>query len=67
LEKLLAALPIGDQSLFALRIAQRMEWSDIAAVPARNGQQVDPGTVAKRFSRLEERLSRMAKEQGLVD
>jgi RNA polymerase sigma-70 factor (ECF subfamily) len=67
LEKLLAMLPLEDQSLFALRIGQQLEWGAIAAVLARDGERVDAGTVAKRFSRLKERLSRMAREQGLVE
>ncbi len=66
LEKLVATLSVEDQSLFALRIGQGLEWSEIAAVITREGQPLDANSVAKRFSRLKERLSRMAKEQGLL-
>jgi RNA polymerase sigma-70 factor (ECF subfamily) len=67
LAKLVASLPLEDQSLFALRIAQGLAWAEIAAVLSRDGHSVDENTVAKRFSRLKERLSRMAKAQGLLD
>ena len=67
LMKLLATLTLEDQSLFALRIGQSLEWADLAAVMTRDGNPIDANTVAKRFSRLKERLSRMAKEQGLVE
>jgi RNA polymerase sigma-70 factor (ECF subfamily) len=67
LAKLVAALPAEDQSLFALRIGQSLPWADIAAVLSREGQPMDPDTVARRFSRLKERLSRMAKERGILE
>jgi RNA polymerase sigma-70 factor, ECF subfamily len=67
LEKLITVLPVEDQSLLALRIGQGLEWSEIAAVMTREGTPVNANTIAKRFSRLKERLSRMAREQGLVE
>lgn len=67
LEKLIAVLPVEDQSLLALRIGEGLEWSEISAIMTRKGTPVDANTIAKRFSRLKERLSRMAREQGLVE
>lgn len=67
LEALVATLAVDDQSLIALRIGQNLAWAEIAAVLSTEAQPLDENTVAKRFSRLKERLSRMASEQGLTE
>lgn len=67
LKSLVATLPVEDQSLFSLRITEELSWAEIAEVLAAGGAPVDPGTVAKRFSRLKERIQEMAAERGLLD
>lgn len=66
-ERLVATLPVEDQSLFALRVGQGLSWREIADVLAAGEQVVDAATLAKRFSRLKEHLGRLAREQGLLD
>ncbi len=67
LERIVATLPLEEQSLLALRVRQGLSWAEIAVVFATEGTPVDELTLAKRFSRLKARLSRLAKEQGLLD
>jgi RNA polymerase sigma-70 factor (ECF subfamily) len=66
-ERLVAALPVEDQSLFALRVGQGLSWREIAEVLATEGQVVETSTLAKRFSRLKEHLAQLAREQGVLD
>ncbi len=67
LEKLIGMLDMEEQLLIALRIGQRLEWSEIATVITRGGQPVDASTLAKRFSRLKTRLAEMAREHGIIE
>jgi RNA polymerase sigma-70 factor (ECF subfamily) len=66
-ERLVAALPVEDQSLFALRVGQGLSWREIAEVLATEEQLIDASALAKRFSRLKEHLGQLARDQGLLD
>jgi RNA polymerase sigma-70 factor, ECF subfamily len=66
-ERLVGALAVEDQSLFALRVGQGLSWREIAAVLATEEQVVEASALAKRFSRLKEHLARLAREQGLLE
>jgi RNA polymerase sigma-70 factor (ECF subfamily) len=65
--ELRAGLAPEEQSLLALRLDQGLEWSEVAAVLATDGQAPSPATLMKRFERLKERLGRLARERGLLD
>jgi len=67
LDKLRESLDVGEVSLLALRIDQRLSWAEIAEVLSRDGEPVEPAALMKRFERLKARLARMAKDQGLLD
>jgi RNA polymerase sigma-70 factor (ECF subfamily) len=63
-----AELTPEEQSLLALRLDQGLEWTEVAAVLAADGQ-AGPTVAAltKRFERLKERLGQLARERGLLD
>jgi len=65
--ELRAELTPDEQSLLALRLDQGLEWSEVAAVMAAEGQAPSPATLMKRFERLKERLGKLARERGLLD
>jgi RNA polymerase sigma-70 factor, ECF subfamily len=67
LEKLRGELSLEERSLLALRVDQRLSFTDIAAVFAAEGERVEPATLMKRFERLKDRLGKLAKERGLVE
>jgi RNA polymerase sigma-70 factor (ECF subfamily) len=67
LERLREALTLEERSLLELRIQQELSWPEIAAVLSRGGERVQPAALAKRFERMKERLSRLAKDEGLID
>ena len=67
LDRLRESLDVEDVSLLALRVDQKLSWTDIADVLAADGEPVEPAALMKRFERLKARLARMAKEQGLID
>ncbi len=67
LEALRRSLPVRDQSLLALRVDHRLSWEEIAEVLSSSGRPVSAATVCKRFERLKDRLTLMARQQGLVE
>jgi len=67
LAQLVQELPMQDQSLFALRIGEELSWEEIAGVLSERGERLEVNTLTKRFVRLKERLTRMAKDRGLLD
>ena len=67
LDKLRQSLTTEEQSLLVLRIDQGLPWNEIAEVLAEEGKPVEAATLTKRFERLKERLSRMARDQGLLE
>jgi RNA polymerase sigma-70 factor, ECF subfamily len=67
LDVLRETLTDEERSLLTLRIDQELSWPEIADVLATEGRRVDPATLSKRFERLKDRLSTIAREHGLVD
>lgn len=67
LRQLRERLDPEDQTLLVLRIDRELEWDDIAAVLAADGEPVQPATLRKRFERLKDRLADMARASGLLD
>jgi RNA polymerase sigma-70 factor (ECF subfamily) len=67
LDKLREALSDEEQSLLTLRVDQGFSWDEIAEVFAKDGETIEPAALRKRFERLKERLTILAREQGLVD
>lgn len=59
-------LPLEDRTLLALRVAGEMEWDEVCAVLASEGEEVSPAALRKRFERLKNRLARLARERGLI-
>ena len=55
-----------DRTLLLLRLDLEMTWDEIAAVLARDGSDVAPAALRKRFQRLKERLGELAREKGLI-
>ena len=67
LEKLRQALSVEDRSLLAMRIDQGLSWAEIAEALSVEGRSVEAPTLMKRFERLKEKLTKMARDEGLVD
>jgi RNA polymerase sigma-70 factor (ECF subfamily) len=79
LRRLRESLPPEDQTLLFLRIDRELEWEEIAAVLAADGDGAEeppaaeaPAPVSavalrKRYERLKDRLARQAREEGLLD
>jgi RNA polymerase sigma-70 factor (ECF subfamily) len=67
LATLRAELTDEEQTLLVLRIDQSLAWEEIAEVLATAEAKPDTATLRKRFERLKERLSKLARERGLVD
>lgn len=67
LDGLRAELTEEEQTLLVLRIDQQLAWEEIAEVMADEKAPVDAAALRKRFERLKEKLSRLAKERGLVE
>ncbi len=67
LERLREALSLEERSLLELRIHQELSWAEIADVLSSGGEPVQAAALAKRFERMKERLSRLARDEGLID
>jgi RNA polymerase sigma-70 factor, ECF subfamily len=67
LDRLRESLDVEDVSLLALRVDQKLSWAEIADITAEEGKRVEPAALMKRFERLKARLSKMARDQGLID
>jgi RNA polymerase sigma-70 factor (ECF subfamily) len=66
LDALRAELTEEEQTLLVLRIDQQLSWDDIAEVMGDDAGPCDPAALRKRFERLKEKLTRLARERGLV-
>jgi RNA polymerase sigma-70 factor (ECF subfamily) len=66
LDTLRAELTNEEQTLLVLRIDQGLAWEEIAQVVATEGAEPDAAMLRKRFERLKERLSKLARDRGLV-
>ena len=60
-------LTLEEQTLLQLRVDQGLSWVAIAAVLAGEGEQLDPGTLAKRYERLKVRLGKRLRRAHLGD
>jgi RNA polymerase sigma-70 factor (ECF subfamily) len=67
LRRLRASLDPDDQTLLSLRIDRELEWEEIAAVMASEGEAVAAPALRKRFERLKDRLKELARDEGLLD
>jgi RNA polymerase sigma-70 factor (ECF subfamily) len=67
LDALRESLEVEEVSLLALRIDQKLSWTEISEVVSADGVRVEPAALMKRFERLKGRLARMAKDQGLIE
>jgi RNA polymerase sigma-70 factor (ECF subfamily) len=67
LARLREALSLEERSLLELRIHQELTWAEIADVLSSGGERVQAAALAKRFERMKERLSRLAKDEGLIE
>lgn len=67
LERLREALSAEEQTLLFLRLDQQLEWSEVAEVLSAGGPVVEAAALRKRYERLKERLTKLAREQGLTD
>ncbi|HSN91113.1 MAG TPA: sigma factor [Anaeromyxobacteraceae bacterium] len=67
LARLRDSLTPEEQTLLILRLDRDLSWDEVAEVLSRDADRVDPPALRKRFERLKEKLTRLAKEQGLVD
>ena len=66
LDALRAELDEAEQTLLVLRIDQQLSWEEIAEVMAEGPVPLDAAALRKRFERLKEKLTKLAKERGLV-
>jgi len=67
LDDLREALSPEEQTLLHLRVDQELAWEEIALVFGREGSPVEAATLRKRFERLKERLTELARERGLIE
>jgi RNA polymerase sigma-70 factor (ECF subfamily) len=67
LATLRAELNDEEQTLLVLRIDQGLAWEEIAEVLATAEARPDAAMLRKRFERLKERLSKLARDHGLVE
>ena len=67
LRKLRASLAADEQTLLVLRVDRELEWEEIAAVLAGDGEEIEAAALRKRYERLKDKLERLAREQGLLD
>jgi RNA polymerase sigma-70 factor (ECF subfamily) len=67
LAKLRAALSPEEQTLLVLRVDRELEWDEIAAILADEGEPVTSATLRKRFERLKEKLAELARTERLID
>lgn len=64
--KLREALDPEEQTLLILRVDKDLPWEEVSHVLSGRGEPVAPAALRKRFERLKEKLTRLAKEQGLI-
>jgi RNA polymerase sigma-70 factor (ECF subfamily) len=67
LDSLRAELTEEEQTLLVLRIDQQLSWEEIAEVMGDAAAPLDAAALRKRFERLKEKLTRLARERGLVE
>jgi RNA polymerase sigma-70 factor (ECF subfamily) len=66
MDRLRSGLVPAERALLVLRLDQRLSWREVAEVLRREDEAVDEAALRKRFERLKEKLSRLARSQGLL-
>ena len=66
MKKLREALDPEEQTLLILRLDKELPWEEVAHVFSGRGEPVASAALRKRFERLKDKLSRLAKDQGLI-
>lgn len=67
LEVLRKDLDPEERTLLLLRLDGEMTWEEISTVLAREGDEVTPVALRKRYQRIKDRLERIARDKGLLD
>jgi RNA polymerase sigma-70 factor (ECF subfamily) len=67
LDELRAELSEEEQTLLVLRIDQQLSWEEIGEVMGTDQGPLEPAALRKRFERLKEKLTKLAKARGLVE
>lgn len=66
LDRLRRGLDPAERGLLVLRLEQRLSWREIGEVLRADGEAVDEAALRKRFERLKDKLSRLARDEGLL-
>jgi len=66
IDKLRARLAPEEQTLLVLRLDRGLSWREVATVIAEDGAAADETALRKRFERLKDKLTEMAREEGLL-
>ncbi len=67
LDSLRSRLSMEEQGLLALRVDQGLSWAEVAEIVASEGEPVRVHALVKRFQRLKDRISEMARAEGLTE
>ena len=67
LRRLRESLDPEERTLLVLRLDQELEWDEVATVLSAEGAPVEAATLRKRYERIKDRMSRLAREQGLLE
>jgi len=66
-ERLRARLSDAERSLLTLRVDHGLSWEAVAEVLADEGAEAQPATLRKRFERIKEKLTGLARDEGLLE
>jgi len=55
-----------EQNLLDLRVGRELEWDEVAALLAAQGEEVSAAALRKRFERLKRKLAGLARARGLL-
>ena len=66
LSRLREMLDPQQRSIVSLRLDQQFSWEEIAEILSLEGESVDASAVEARYREIRERLTAMAREQGLL-
>ncbi len=67
LAELRRELTPDEQNLLVLRIDQGLDWKEIAEVVSASGERVSEAALRKRFERTKAKISKLAKERGIIE
>lgn len=66
LARLRASLDPAERSLLTLRLDRELSWTEVAEILTAEGDPVDSAAARKRFERVKEKLSKLARDEGLL-